>query len=85
MKKEAFERLEKEYEELMDKADKLGTFIESEPFKALDQMNKHLLVLQSNVMMSYLNVLSIRLGVNSMKGDTDEVVTEQAAVNGDTL
>ena len=79
MKKEAFERLEKEYEELMDKADKLGTFIESEPFQELDQMNKHLLVLQSNTMMAYLNVLSIRLGVNN------EVDAEQPASGGDTV
>ena len=79
MDKNVFERLEKEHEELLNKANKLSAFIESEHFKKLDQLNQHLLVLQSNTMMAYLNVLSIRLGVNN------EVDAEQPASGGDTV
>jgi hypothetical protein len=56
------ERVVTEKKELDEKLDKLKTFIEINPiFKSLDEMNRHLLNRQFDVMVEYSKILSNRI------------------------
>lgn len=59
----AKERVEKEKEEVTQKAEKLQTFIASEKFKALPYAQRRLLSEQFNIMCSYIDCLAARLSI----------------------
>lgn len=53
-----------EYEDLKDKLDKLGAFINSDRFKELDEENRSLLNAQYHTMYTYKVILSRRILIN---------------------
>lgn len=59
----AKERVEKEKEEVTQKAEKLQSFIGSEKFKALPYAQRRLLSEQFNIMCSYIDCLTARLSI----------------------
>ena len=66
MKKEVFERLITEFNEINERVAKLRTFLlDEEKLKEIDNLNKDLLIAQLKAMEAYLSVLSIRIGLNS--------------------
>lgn len=66
MKKEVFERLITEFNEINERVTKLRTFLlDEEKLKEIDNLNKDLLIAQLKAMEAYLSVLSIRIGLNS--------------------
>jgi hypothetical protein len=54
-------RLEDEHSQLIDRIDKLATFLDGEVFVSLPRMDQELLKIQRETMGSYLAVLDIRL------------------------
>lgn len=83
MEKEVFERLLKEFTEVNDRAGKLKDFIlDEEKIKAVDNLNKDLLIAQLKAMEAYLSVLSIRIGLNAPHEMVEAVApkTEEAPV-----
>lgn len=66
MKKEVFERMINEFNEVNERVTKLRTFLlDEEKLKEIDNLNKDLLIAQLKAMEAYLSVLSIRIGLNS--------------------
>ena len=66
MKKEVFERLLTEFNELDEKITKLREFLlDEEKVKVLDNLNKDLLISQLKAMEAYISILSIRIGYNA--------------------
>jgi hypothetical protein len=55
------QRIYAEGDELSARLAKANAFIQSDAFKALQPLDAHLLSLQSELMQSYLHVLTIRL------------------------
>jgi len=80
MEKEVFERLLKEFTEVNERANKLKDFIlDEEKIKAVDNLNKDLLIAQLKAMEAYLSVLSIRIGLNAPRDMVDAAApTEEA-------
>jgi hypothetical protein len=81
MEKEVFERLLKEFTEVNERATKLKDFIlDEEKIKAVDNLNKDLLIARLKAMEAYLSVLSIRIGLNAPREMVDAVApkTEEA-------
>lgn len=67
MEKEVFDRMTVEFNELSEKITKLRSFILNEDeFKTLDNLNKDLCIGQLKAMETYLSILSIRIGLNSI-------------------
>lgn len=61
-KEETFvDRLNIEHKELLDKADKLASFIDTKTFKNLSEEHQELLEAQLGVMISYQRILNIRI------------------------
>ncbi len=54
-------RMRIELKELDEKINKLGDFIESEKFEALDDVQKHYLIIQLNAMKVYEEILAARI------------------------
>lgn len=54
-------RMRIELKELDEKINKLGDFIESEKFEALDDVQKHYLIIQLNAMKVYEETLAARI------------------------
>lgn len=74
MEKEVFDRLLKEFTEVNEKANKLKDFIlDEEKIKAVDNLNKDLLIAQLKAMEAYLSILSIRIGLNAPREMVDAV------------
>lgn len=72
MEKEVFERLLNEFNDLNEKVTKCRAFLmDEEKSKVLDALNRDLLITQLKVMESYLSILSIRIGLNAPKDQTD--------------
>jgi hypothetical protein len=57
-------RLSEEYVELSQRIAKLKSFLESEEFEKLDELNQKLLAKQVNVMIDYKNILAKRIKLN---------------------
>ncbi len=55
------QRVIDEQEELCTKADKLGSFMETAAFRALDNKQRHLLSRQINAMSEYSTILAERI------------------------
>lgn len=80
MEKEVFERLLKEFTEVNERANKLKDFIlDEEKIKAVDNLNKDLLIAQLKAMEAYLSVLSIRIGLNAPREMADAAAPAQEA------
>lgn len=78
MEKEVFERLLKEFTEVNERANKLKDFIlDEEKIKAVDNLNKDLLIAQLKAMEAYLSVLSIRIGLNAPREMVDAVAPKE--------
>lgn len=73
MEKEVFERLLIEYNELLEKINKLRNFILGDSFNEIDELNKDLCLSQLHAMETYISVLSIRLAYNHTYGGEDVV------------
>ena len=81
MEKEVFERLLKEFSEVNERASKLKDFIlDEEKIKAVDNLNKDLLIAQLKAMEAYLSILSIRIGLNAPREMVDAVVPNETPV-----
>ena len=81
MEKEVFERLLKEFTEVNERANKLKDFIlDEEKIKAVDNLNKDLLIAQLKAMEAYLSILSIRIGLNAPREMVDAVVSNETPV-----
>ena len=79
MEKEVFDRLLKEFTEVNEKANKLKDFIlDEEKIKAVDNLNKDLLIAQLKAMEAYLSILSIRIGLNAPREMVDAVKPKEA-------
>jgi hypothetical protein len=65
MNNEVLQRLEQERKELSDKQGKLKAFIDSDEFNTLSMPESAILLVQSDVMTMYYNVLSLRLLIDS--------------------
>lgn len=65
MNNETLQRLKQEHKELSDKQGKLKAFIESDKFNTLSMVESAILLVQSDVMTIYYNVLSLRLLIDS--------------------
>lgn len=79
MKKEVFERMIKEFEELNEKINKLREFITNkEKFEKLDFINRDLLIAQLKAMETYISILSIRIGLNAPKTTDENTPTVEA-------
>ena len=79
MEKEVFERLLKEFSEVNERASKLKDFIlDEEKIKAVDNLNKDLLIAQLKAMEAYLSILSIRIGLNAPREVIDAVETQES-------
>jgi hypothetical protein len=65
MNNETVQRLEQERKELSDKQGKLKAFIESDEFNTLSMPESAILLVQSDVMTMYYNVLSLGLLIDS--------------------
>ena len=77
MEKEVFERLLNEFNDLNEKVTKCRAFLmDEEKSKVLDALNRDLLITQLKVMESYLSILSIRIGLNAPKDQTDTQTSE---------
>lgn len=71
MEKEVFERMLSEFNEVNERVVKLRDFIlDKDKFEKIDNLNRDLLIAQLKAMESYLAVLSIRIGLNSLKDNT---------------
>ena len=71
MEKEVFERMLSEFNEVNERVVKLRDFIlNRDKFEKIDNLNRDLLIAQLKAMESYLSVLSIRIGLNSLKDNT---------------
>lgn len=57
------DRLLKERAELEDKVSKLGSFLETENFKKIDEKQQELLEIQHGLMKSYLDILEQRISL----------------------
>jgi len=78
MEKEVFERLLKEFTEVNERATKLKDFIlDEEKIKAVDNLNKDLLIAQLKAMEAYLSILSIRIGLNAPREMVDAVAPKE--------
>ena len=78
MEKEVFERLLKEFTEVNERANKLKDFIlDEEKIKAVDNLNKDLLIAQLKAMEAYLSILSIRIGLNAPREMADAAAQEE--------
>lgn len=55
------ERVVEEYNDLVEKLDKLVVFLESEPFMKLEDEDRKLLALQSASMATYIYILEQRI------------------------
>ena len=81
MEKEVFERLLKEFTEVNERANKLKDFIlDEEKIKAVDNLNKDLLIAQLKAMEAYLSILSIRIGLNAPREMVDAVAPNETPV-----
>lgn len=77
MEKEVFERLLNEFNDLNEKVTKCRAFLmDEEKSKVLDALNRDLLITQLKAMESYLSILSIRIGLNAPKDQTDTQTSE---------
>lgn len=56
------ERVVDERRELQEKTDRLGTFLDSDTFTALDYRGQELLIIQHFLMKQYLEILGERIG-----------------------
>ena len=78
MEKEVFERLLKEFTEVNERANKLKDFIlDEEKIKAVDNLNKDLLIAQLKAMEAYLSILSIRIGLNAPREMVDTATPKE--------
>lgn len=66
------ERVEVEAKELLDKANKLYKFIESDLSDGLSDFEYSLLTTQYNVMLSYYNILQLRLSIKEVEEEQVE-------------
>jgi hypothetical protein len=57
------DRLAVEIEELQEKTNKLGSFLESEAFEDLSRIEQDLLSAQYPIMVSYLQILTLRFHI----------------------
>ena len=55
------QRVVVEHNELVEKLDKLGDFMDSHKFQELNEIQQHLLMKQAKHMTKYANVLSLRI------------------------
>lgn len=68
MEKEVFEKMLNEFNELTERTIKCRSFLlNEEKSKVLDALNRDLLIAQLKSMESYLQLLSIRIGLNTPK------------------
>lgn len=73
MEKEVFERLISEFNELNNRATKLRGFIlDEEKISKIDNLNRDLLIGQLKAMEAYLSLLSIRIGLNAPREQSEE-------------
>ena len=82
MEKEVFERMLLEFKELNERVNKCREFLlDEEKSKVLDALNRDLLVAQLKAMETYLQTLSIRIGLNAPREeqptDTEETVVPE--------
>jgi hypothetical protein len=78
MEKEVFERLLKEFTEVNERAGKLKDFIlDEEKIKAVDNLNKDLLIAQLKAMEAYLSILSIRIGLNAPREMVEAIAPKE--------
>ena len=73
MEKEVFEGLISEFNELNNRATKLRGFIlDEEKISKIDNLNRDLLIGQLKAMEVYLSLLSIRIGLNAPREQSEE-------------
>lgn len=72
MEQAVFQRMLGEFNEVNERATKLRDFILSDKSKEIDNLNRDLLIAQLKAMEAYVSVLSIRIGLNSPKDETQE-------------
>ena len=56
-------RLNQEIEELVEKLKKLESFIDSDKFASIPEMQRQLLLIQAPAMRTYLHVLGLRIAL----------------------
>jgi H2-forming N5,N10-methylenetetrahydromethanopterin dehydrogenase-like enzyme len=84
MEKEVFERLLKEFTEVNERAGKLKDFIlDEEKIKAVDNLNKDLLIAQLKAMEAYLSILSIRIGLNAPREMVEAIAPKEEVKEGE--
>lgn len=59
----AIDRIKIEYDELLERYNKLNAFIAGEKFKSLNEDNRNLLYSQLGAMFTYLGILNERIGI----------------------
>lgn len=83
MEKEVFDRLLIEFNELTERTIECRSFLlDEEKSKVLDPLNRDLLVAQLKSMESYLQLLSIRIGLNTPK---DYMVPSEDSVSNEIV
>lgn len=77
MEQATFNRMVVEFNELVEKTEKLRDFLLNESDKApIDNLNKDLLISQLKAMETYQGILSIRIGLNNKEGWLNQSTTE---------
>lgn len=74
MEKETLTRMVEEFNQLLEKIEKLTAFLNDDS-NELDPLNRDLLVAQYKAMESYLSILHIRIGYNLPQNN--EVIEEE--------
>ena len=82
MEKEVFEGMVAEFNEMLERVNKCREFLlDEEKSKALDPLNRDLLVAQFKAMETYVSILSIRIGYNATAQDTEQEAVTPEVVN----
>ena len=75
MEKEVFERMMSEFNDLNEKIVKLRDFLLNvEKSKTINNLNRDLLIAQLKAMEAYASILTIRIGLNTIKEDPQEEI-----------
>lgn len=78
MEQAVFERMLAEFNELNNRVVKCREFLlDEERSSVLDNLNRDLLIAQLKAQEAYLSLLSIRIGLNAPKTDTEVETTEE--------
>ena len=76
-----FDKMLQEFKELTGRTDECRGFILDETkFNTLDMINRDLLIAQLKAMVTYLSILSIRLGVNGTPENFSQVEAQNEKI-----